>query len=56
MLDVAPCEWLADAIFTIHRAFVAFVVVGSPITLIGLQAKWPWVFTAIYTSGTDGQF
>lgn len=34
---------LADAVLVIHFAFVAFVVLGFVLILIGLAARWTWV-------------
>ena len=34
---------LADLILVVHTAFVAFVVLGLPVVLIGGALKWQWV-------------
>ena len=39
---------LADAILIVHFAFVAFVVVGFLLILIGLLAKWSWIHNRIF--------
>lgn len=42
-MDVNPYNILADAILVIHFAFVAFVVAGFLLILIGLLASWSWI-------------
>jgi hypothetical protein len=36
-------ELLADFIVTVHFAYVAFVVVGQILILIGVALKWSWI-------------
>lgn len=42
-MDANLYSVLADAILTIHFAFVVFVVAGFLLILIGLLASWSWV-------------
>ena len=34
--------WLADIVLVLHLAFVAFVVIGQVLILIGWAAGWHW--------------
>jgi Protein of Unknown function (DUF2784) len=36
-------RWLADLVVVIHVAYVAFVVVGMLLILVGLVRHWTWV-------------
>jgi hypothetical protein len=38
-----PNYWLADVLVTAHLAFVAFVVVGQLLILVGWVCGWGWV-------------
>ena len=39
---------LADTILVVHFAFVAFVVIGFLLVLIGLLASWTWIHNRIF--------
>ena len=39
----APNYWLADVLVTVHLGFVAFVVVGQLLILVGWACGWGWV-------------
>ena len=41
MVNAAPL-WLADVVLALHVAFVAFVVAGQALILIGWWAGWRW--------------
>ncbi|MFW2403549.1 MAG: DUF2784 domain-containing protein [Gammaproteobacteria bacterium] len=43
MDDAAVLGLLADAVLVVHFAFVAFVVLGFLLMLVGLAAHWRWV-------------
>jgi hypothetical protein len=43
MNDASMYGFLADAILVVHFAFVAFVVLGFLLILIGLFAHWRWI-------------
>lgn len=43
MNDVTLHSLLADTILVIHFVFVAFVVFGFILILIGLLARWSWI-------------
>ncbi|MBT8443044.1 MAG: DUF2784 domain-containing protein [Gammaproteobacteria bacterium] len=43
VVDAAVFRLLADAILLVHFAFVAFVVVGFLLIVVGLIAHWKWV-------------
>jgi len=43
MIDAGLASVLAAAILVIHFAFVAFVVFGFLLILIGLLAQWSWI-------------
>jgi multisubunit Na+/H+ antiporter MnhB subunit len=38
-----PWQWLADGVLALHTAFVAFVVAGLALILLGLWRGWAWV-------------
>jgi len=39
---------LADAILVMHLLFVAFVVLGFGLILVGIRAKWNWVHNRLF--------
>lgn len=39
---------IADAILVVHFAFVAFVVAGFLLILIGLMASWSWIYNRTF--------
>ena len=48
MSDAWLYSLLADAILLFHFAFVAFVVVGFLLILIGVLARWSWVHNRVF--------
>jgi len=48
MSDARLYSLLADAILLIHFAFVVFVVAGFLLILIGLLARWSWVYNRVF--------
>ena len=48
MLDANLYSLLADAILVVHFAFVAFVVGGFLLILIGLLANWSWIHKPVF--------
>lgn len=47
-MDLSSYSLLADLILIIHFAFVAFVVVGFLLILIGLLVHWKWIHNRIF--------
>jgi hypothetical protein len=47
---MAPFVWrvLADITVTIHVAYVAFVVLGQMLIVIGTPARWTWVRNPVF--------
>jgi len=37
------CQFVADLILLVHAAFVAFVVFGQVLIVLGVPGKWRWV-------------
>jgi hypothetical protein len=44
-------RFLADAVLALHFAFVAFVVLGLVLVLIGGACGWRWVRNRVFRSG-----
>lgn len=42
-MSAATHHLLADGVLILHVAFVAFVVLGLPVILLGGRLGWPWV-------------
>ena len=38
-----PCQWLADAVLSLHFGIVVFVVGGLPVIVAGNLRGWRWV-------------
>lgn len=36
-------QYLADFVVTVHFAYVAFVVLGLLLTIVGAVCGWPWI-------------
>lgn len=47
----AAYRFLADAVLALHFAFVAFVVLGLVLILIGGARGWRWVRNRVFRSG-----
>ncbi len=48
MSNVGLYSLLADTILVIHFAFVVFVVLGFMLILVGLLARWSWVYNRTF--------
>jgi len=46
--NVGLYSLLADTILVIHFAFVVFVVLGFMLILVGLLARWSWVYNRTF--------
>lgn len=48
MSDSIFYSLLADTILIVHFAYVIFVVLGFLLVLIGLLARWSWIYNKIF--------